>query len=250
MRIFNNVEMLELKTIMAYGPGVINPLIVWDEKDVVLFDAGLPGMETIFREAAANTGVPFERLNKILITHSDMDHIGSLSQIIREAGLGTMLMAHTEERPFIECELPPVRLKQMEASVDSTTGATREQLLILTENLKKNYRKFKANVDKTIEDGEILPFCGGITCIHTPGHTHGHMSYYLNKFKLLIAGDVLQIMDGSLVTCPESTILDKEAIKASLKKLNRYEIEMVICYHGGLFHGDVLQRIAEIASRS
>lgn len=123
MRIFNNVEMLELKTILANGPGIINPLIVWDEKDVVLFDAGLPGMGTIFRETAADTGVPFERLNKILITHSDMDHIGSLSQIIHEAGLGITLMVHKEERPYIECELPPVRVKQMEASVGSTTGA-------------------------------------------------------------------------------------------------------------------------------
>lgn len=45
MRIFNNVEMLELETMLANGSGVINPLIVWDEKDVVLFDAGLPAMD-------------------------------------------------------------------------------------------------------------------------------------------------------------------------------------------------------------
>jgi len=248
MRIFNNVEMLELETMLANGPGVINPLIVWDEEDVVLFDAGLPGMETIFRETAANTGVPFERLNKILITHSDMDHIGSLSQIIYEAGLGITLMAHKEERPYIECKLPPVRVKQMEASAGLTTGATREQLLTLTEKLKKSYRMFKAKVDKTIEDGEVLSFCGGITCIYTPGHTPGHMSYYLNKLKVLIAGDVLQIIDGSLVKCPEFTILDKEAVSASLKKLSQYEIERVVCYHGGLFYGDASQRIAEIAS--
>lgn len=248
MRIFNNVEMLELKAILANGPGVINPVIVWDEKDVVLFDAGLPGMGTIFRETAADTGVPFERLNKILITHSDMDHIGSLFEIIHEAGLGITLMAHKEERPYIECELPPIRLKQMEASAGLATGATREQLLTMTENLKKGYRMFKANVDKTIEDGEVLPFFGGITCIYTPGHTPGHMSYYLNKLKLLIAGDILQVMDGSLVKCPEFTILDKEAVIASLKKLSQYEIEMAVCYHGGLFHGNASQRIAEIAS--
>lgn len=248
MRIFNNVEMLELKTTLANGPGVINPLIVWDEKDVVLFDAGLPGMGKIFREAVADTGVPFERLNIILITHSDMDHIGSLSQIINEAELEIMLMAHKEERPYIECELPPVRLKQMEATIASTTGSTREQLLTLTENLKKSYRIFKANVDKTIEDGEVLPLCGGITCVYTPGHTPGHMSYYLNKLKLLIAGDILQVMDGSLVKCPEFTILDMEAVTASLKKLSLYEIEMVVCYHGGLFHGNASQRIAEIVS--
>lgn len=248
MRIFNNVEMLELKAILANGSGVINPLIVWDEKDVVLFDAGLPGMSTIFRETAADTGVPFERLNKILITHSDLDHIGSLSQIIHEAGLEITLMAHKDEKPYIECELPPIRLKQMEASAITMTGAIREQLSTMTENLKKSYRMFKANVDITIEDGEVLPFCGGITCIYTPGHTPGHMSYYLEKLKLLIAGDILQVIDGSLMKCPDFTILDKEAVTASLKKLSSCEIEMVVCYHGGLFYGDASQRITEIAS--
>jgi glyoxylase-like metal-dependent hydrolase (beta-lactamase superfamily II) len=248
MRIFNNVEMLELETVLANGPGVINPVIVWDEKDVVLFDSGLPGMDKKFREIAADTGVPFERLNKVLITHSDMDHIGSLAQIINIRGGDITVFAHKEEKLYIECELPPICLKQMEASVCSMTGEMREQIVTMTENLKKSYRMFKAIVDKTIEDGEVLQVCGGITCIYTPGHTPGHMSYYLEKLKLLIAGDILQVMDGSLVKCPGFTILDKEAFIASLKKLSRYKIEMVVCYHGGLFHGDATNRIAEIAS--
>ena len=248
MRLCSGVEMLELETIMVNGPGTISPLFIWDETDVALFDAGLPGMGAKFREAAADTGVPYERLNKILITHSDMDHIGSLSQIIQEAGAGITLMVHEEEKPYIECDLPPIRLKQMEASINSATGTMREQLVMMTENLKKSYRMFKANVDKTIDDGEVLPFCGGITCIHTPGHTPGHMSYYLNKSKLLIAGDILQIMDGTLEKCPDFTILDKAAAAASLKKLCRYEIEMVVCYHGGFSKNNVSQRILEIAS--
>jgi glyoxylase-like metal-dependent hydrolase (beta-lactamase superfamily II) len=115
MRIHNNVEMLELETTLANGPGVINPLIVWDEKDVVLFDAGLPGMATMFRETAADSGVPFDRLNRILITHSDIDHIGSLSQIIHEAGSGITLMAHNEEGHILSAAAP-VRVKQMESS--------------------------------------------------------------------------------------------------------------------------------------
>ena len=247
MRIFTNVEMLELETIMANGPGAISPLFIWDETDVVLFDAGLPGMGAKFREAAADTGVPFERLNKILITHSDMDHVGSLSQIIQEAGAGITLMAHEEEIPYIECDLPPIRMKQMEAGISSASGTMREQLVMMTENLRKSYRMFKANVDKAIEDGEVLPFCGGITCIHTPGHTPGHMSYYHNNSKLLIAGDILQVIDGTLEKCPDYTILDNQAISESLKKLCRYDIEVVVCYHGGIFQNNVSQRIIEIA---
>jgi glyoxylase-like metal-dependent hydrolase (beta-lactamase superfamily II) len=248
MRIANNVEMLELKTILANGPGVINPLIVWDEKDVILFDAGLPGMGTIFCETALSACVPYGRLNKVLITHSDMDHIGSLSQIIKEAGTAITLMAHKEEKPYIECDIPPIRVRQMEASARNATGILREQLITMTEKLKKNYRMFRTNVDKTIEDGEVLPFCGGITCIYTPGHTPGHMSYYLKSLKMLIAGDILQVINGSLEKSPDFTTIDKEAQAVSLKKLCNYEIDRVVCYHGGLFQDDASHRIAEIAN--
>jgi len=43
---------------------------------------------------------------------------------------------------------------------------------------KLDYLEFTVNVDKTLEDGEELPFCGGITVIHTPGHTPGHICLY------------------------------------------------------------------------
>jgi glyoxylase-like metal-dependent hydrolase (beta-lactamase superfamily II) len=81
---------------------------------------------------------------------------------------------------------------------------------------------------------KFFRYAGGITCIYTLGHTTGHMSYCLNKHKLLIVGDILQVMDDHLVKYSEFTILDKEAVTASLKKLSRYEIEMAVCYHGGL----------------
>jgi len=33
----------------------------------------------------------------------------------------------------------------------------------------------------------------------------------------------------------------------SIKKLIDYDIETVICYHGGIYKGDVNKRIAELA---
>jgi len=33
----------------------------------------------------------------------------------------------------------------------------------------------------------------------------------------------------------------------SLKKLTEYDIETVICYHGGLYNRDVNQRISELS---
>jgi glyoxylase-like metal-dependent hydrolase (beta-lactamase superfamily II) len=234
---------------LANGPGIINPVVIWDEKDVVLFDAGLPGMREDFREASVNASIPFEKLNHVLITHADMDHIGSLSQIIHEGRASITVMAHQEEKPYIECERQPIRLKQMESALESITGVMRVQMEALATNLRQNYKRLCVKVDKTIEDGEGLPICGGITGIYTPGHTPGHMSYYLNKVKLLIAGDILQVENGLLRECPDMTIIDKAAVAASLKKLSGYKIETVVCYHGGLFHGDVSKQIGDIIAQ-
>jgi len=247
MRISENVEMLELETVLANGPGKIHPVLVWDEKDVVLLDAGLPGMGNEFRKSALSAGVPFDRLNHVILTHSDMDHVGSLAEITKPFGGRVTILAHSQEKPYIECELLPIRVQQMEVSAGKAVGAAREQLLAMISGLKKSYTLFKAKVDQTIAEGDVLPFCGGILCIHTPGHTPGHMCYYFEQSKLLIAGDILQIVNGALVKCPDFTVLDKEALTASLKKLCRYEIKEVICYHGGLFRDHVSQRIMEIS---
>ena len=243
MRIAETVEMLELRTILANGPGVIHPLVIWDEQDVVLFDAGLPGMEVDFRQAAQRAHIPFDRLSKVLITHSDMDHIGSLSKIVSENGTEVTVMAHEAEKPYIECDLPPIRLKQMEAGLQSATGEFREQMEALTQSLKRTYRLLRVTVNRTVQDGETLPFCGGITAIHTPGHTPGHMCYYLHKYRILVAGDLLQLSEGRLTLCPDITIVDKEAIAGSIYKVSRLQTEAVVCYHGGLFQGNASQQI-------
>lgn len=99
-------------------------------------------------------------------------------------------------------------------------------------------------MDKTITDGEELPYCGGITVIYTPGH----ICLYLKYCKTLIAGDILQIDGGILIHAPQSTNFDIDLSIISLKKLMQYDIETVICYHGGLYSGNVNKRIAELAN--
>jgi glyoxylase-like metal-dependent hydrolase (beta-lactamase superfamily II) len=41
---------------------------------------------------------------------------------------------------------------------------------------------------------------------------------------------------------------DMETAMKSLKKLTQYDIETVICYHGGVYRDDANTRLAELAS--
>lgn len=118
----------------------------------------------------------------------------------------------------------------------------------LYDNLRANYKNLRVTVDKTVSDGQELPICGGIKVIHTPGHTPGHICLYLPEHKILFAGDALNVDAEHLVRSPVFTTTDPAAYKESIKKLTQYDIETVVCFHGGVFNRDPNHRIAEIVS--
>lgn len=221
---------------------IIYPVIVSDADEVILVDTGFPGSDGIeqIREQAIEAGIPFERLTKVILTHQDIDHIGGLPELIRKQKV--KVIAHEEEKPYIEgtkrlIKFTPERVRAIEALPED------EQ-----RRLKSVYEAPpKAPVDTCVGDGHELPCCGGIVVIHTPGHTPGHICLYLRQNKVLIAGDALNMADGSLVGPNPQFSADMDSAKASLKKLTRYDIQTVVTYHGGAYGENVNQRIAELA---
>jgi glyoxylase-like metal-dependent hydrolase (beta-lactamase superfamily II) len=99
MRLADGVEVLELPMMSFMGPTIIHPTLIWDDKTVVLADTGFPGQLQQIREAMDRAGVPFDRLDKVIITHQDIDHIGSLPDIVRESPHKVEVLAHEEEKP-------------------------------------------------------------------------------------------------------------------------------------------------------
>lgn len=248
MKVSNGLEMLNLPGMN--GSGQVHPVVIWDGYDVILVDAGFPGQLSHIRDQMNRAGIPFNRLSKIIITHSDMDHIGSLRSILDNSTQKIEVLAHANEKPYIEGKLPPVRVAQMKANLKLLPEERRPQLTGLYERLLATCRDFIADVTRTAEDGEILPCCGGIRIVYTPGHTPGHISLYLTGLKTLIAGDLMNVRDGRLVPAPDFTTPDKKRNLQSMQKLTGLDIRTVVCYHGGLFDQDAGKRIAELAGRN
>ena len=244
MRVADNVEVLELSMTSFRGQTIIHPTLTWDDDTVVLVDAGFPGLLHQIREAMARAGVPFDMLDKVIVTHQDIDHIGSLPDIVRESSHNLDVLCHEEERPYIEGRKPlikmnPERLSKMVASLPEER---RQQIEMMFANPPK------ANVTTAVADGEVLPYCGGITVIYTPGHTPGHICLYLNQSKILVSGDALVAADGELQGPNPRSAYDIDTALNSLKKLTQYDIKTVICYHGGVYRDSANKRLAELAS--
>jgi glyoxylase-like metal-dependent hydrolase (beta-lactamase superfamily II) len=247
MHIAKGIEMLEITAQVMGGSDTIYPTLLWDHNSAVLIDTGFPGLLPKFKEALKEADVPWEQLRTVIITHQDLDHIGSLPALLSEDCLDLTVMAHEMEKPYIEGERmllkhTPEALAAAEAMIPPHVPEEwrRAFLSVLS-------HPPKGKVDQTLVDGEILPLAGGITVIHTPGHSPGHLSLYHHDSRTLIAADALSVQDGELHGPTPSATPDMKLALSSLTKFAEYEIDTVICYHGGIYLGDANKRIAEIA---
>ena len=175
----------------------------------VLIDTGFPGQFEDIQIEMERVGVYFDKLKVVILTHQDIDHIGSLPDLLENGVSDIKVYAHELDKPYIEGEFPLLKDEQV-----------------------KNPPKGK--VSDTVIDGQELPYCGGILILHTPGHTPGHISLYLKQSKTLIAGDSMYSVNGKLGGIHAPTTLNVKEAQQSLKRYSNLDIESVVCYHGGL----------------
>lgn len=249
MRVASGVEMLDLPTVLPDGPSVIHPTLIWDQDNVILVDAGVSGAPAL-REAFGKAGVPFERLNRVILTHQDLDHIGGLRSILDSVPGRVEVIAHDIEKPYIQGDQTPTKMAMLQHLLSIVPEQKRDEIRGMFEMMKTAYGRLHVIVDRTVVDGEELPYCGGITVVHTPGHTPGHIALYLKRSQTLVSGDALFCEGGTLVLPPAPYCSDAGQAKQSLRRLAAYDIETVICYHGGVFSDDANRRIAGLGEPS
>ena len=238
MKISNGVAALELN-IQGF---ILHPTLIWDDEEAVLIDAGMPGQLEPIRTAMNDLGVPFEKLKAVIVSHQDIDHIGSLPEVVDASINKINVYAHELDKPYIEGKFPLIKTNPERMSKEAWTSLPTEMQL-----LYMNPPKCKVN--QILEDGQELPYCGGIQVIHTPGHTPGHVSLYVKKSKTLVAGDAMICVDGSLQGPVQRTTLDMNAALSSLAKYLEFDIESVICYHGGLCMNTPKEQIQNLVER-
>jgi glyoxylase-like metal-dependent hydrolase (beta-lactamase superfamily II) len=241
LKIADGIEMIKLPMNLMGMNRTIYPTLIWDDDSVVLVDAGVTNSLPEIKNAMEDANIPFEKLNKIIVTHQDIDHIGGIKSILDELP-EVKVIAHEEDKPYIQGEKKLIRLNSNFMNrINSLPKEEREKILDMFENVH-------VEVNMTLTDGEELAYCGGIIVIHTPGHTPGHICLYHQKTKTLIVGDAMNVVDGQLIG-PNKQIMNEEEERIainSLKKFEEYDIENVISYHGGLFNDNPNQRIKEL----
>ncbi len=223
MRIAESIEMLEISAEM----GTLHPVLAWDGKDAVLIDTGMPMQVDALRAAVESAGFALADITKVILTHQDLDHIGSAKAL---SEMGAEIMAHETEAPYIQGDVQSIRLTDMESRLNEMDEGERA----FYEHAKQGAPYFYTRVDRRLKDGERLPFCGGIRIIFTPGHTPGHTAVLFEESNILVAGDAANILDGKLTGADPAFTRDTVLAEESFGKIKAVRPASVVCYHGGI----------------
>src|SRR5215213_5255207 len=224
MKIAEGVYVLSIPRGSQGADGFLNLTLVLDEDNGnTLVDAGLPGQAEAIDAALAEASIVLRDLRHIIFTHQDLDRIGSGAALVRQSG--AKVLAHPADAPYIDGSLRPLKV----------TPEMLEQRPQMREVLD---RLEPVRVDEHLDDGERLDLAGGIRVIFTPGHTPGHLSLYLERPKVLVAGDALTAEEGRLNgPNPPLTLDVREAVR-SVKRLAELDVDTIVCYHGGVVGED------------
>lgn len=205
---------------LFFVPGVVaNVFVLCEPGGVTLVDTGLPYSHTRIVRFLAGIGIAPAQVRAILITHADRDHMGSVAAL-REL-TGARIYASRAEGEAMAESRETRRLR--------VTGLYRLALGLLRPLFAKAR---PAPADEFVEDGQRLPFFGGLRVLATPGHTPGHVSFFAEAHGVLFAGDSLRAIGRRLRISGGPNTLDEAQAHASAQRQYALHPRVICCGHG------------------
>jgi len=225
MKLAENIALLPIG---REGMGNLNLVLTWDENNLVLIDAGVPGQTSEIVTAIEGEGFRAEDLTHIIITHQDWDHIGCIPDLQKLAP-NLRVVAHVDETPYIDGRVMPIKLASRLEQYDTIPEDARAGI----DRWRNMHENSPITIHEQVHDKQVLPICGGVEIVHVPGHTPGHIAVYLQKSRIIICGDAANIKGGEVVGSNPIHTHDMKQAEESLSKIKGYNLSGVVTYHTG-----------------
>ena len=195
--------------------GAVNAYLVFDDVPT-LVDAGTPWDEDAIRDGLDDAGVAVSEIGRVLLTHYDLDHVGTLAALT--PALDAPVHAYGFDATLLRGDRnPPFR---------NHKG--------LIQRLGGLFTDLPELEIVGVHDGQEI---GSFTAYHTPGHTPGHVAYVSEGLGVALLGDLVSESDGELRESGWVISYDTEAVAASVRDLAERAPPFEVACVG---HGDPL----------
>jgi glyoxylase-like metal-dependent hydrolase (beta-lactamase superfamily II) len=208
----------------------------------VLVDAGMPKSGSEIIEAAEKRFGKGSRPEAIILTHGHFDHVGSIVHLLEQWG-NIPVYAHILEFPYLTGQQA---YPEPDPSVEGGMLA----------KISKFYPYEPIDITKVLlplpVDGSV-PGMSAWKWIHTPGHSPGHVSFFRESDRALLAGDAFVtvrqdsfykviIQKEEVHGPPRYLTTDWTAAKTSVTTLEALHPAIAITGHGTHMEGAELSK--------
>ena len=142
--------------------GIVNSFYIDDPTGGVLIDTGFPGNTEKILSTLRELGKQPSDVKHLLLTHTHADHIGNAAALKKATGARTYM--HPLDAPITE---RGTGFRPMQAAPGLLNKLFASFVHFRTVVLKMHVEP--CGIDRRVEDGEGLPFAGGMTAVHAPG---------------------------------------------------------------------------------
>jgi glyoxylase-like metal-dependent hydrolase (beta-lactamase superfamily II) len=142
-------------------------------REITLIDSGVASSAGIIPEYLRNTGRNPEEISLMIMTHGHPDHIGA-AQAIKEIS-GCSVAAHGADRVWIENPDQQLKGRPVPGFYSLVKGSVR--------------------VDRILNEGDVLYLEPEmhLDVLHTPGHSPGSISLWMQEEGVLFSGDAITL---------------------------------------------------------
>lgn len=190
-----------------------NAYLVKSDDGIVVVDTGLPGNADKILSYVESIGCRPSDIKTIVLTHSDLDHVGSVARLKEKTN--ARIAIHEADAPRLSGEKEWRTAKGMSG------------MLLRVIGIFMRFTRVKADV--LLADSDIVD---GLTVIHTPGHSDGSICLYLPS-RALFVGDALLTNGKRTLTLPrKSMCTDANQAKESIKRLSELNYPLLLPGHG------------------
>ncbi len=190
--------------------GFVSAYILYRANEAALVDTGQSGAEGDIEAALSRVGLGWDAVTSVIVTHKHPDHAGSIDAV---AGLASNANFYVGSGDI--------------AAIGEIPGSDGIQGPV------------------PVGDNDSV---FGLDIIETPGHTPGHIAVLDRVAGVLVAGDAMNTIGGTLNPADPAFTENPSLADSSIKKLAGLGFEVLLVGHGDPIESGASQAVADLAA--